>query len=318
MQQFDSHKEKANVEELSDTGVEFRDLWSFDMGTKQWDTLKKSGNPPSSRSGFAMALHKRRLIVFGGVHDEDTPDGDGLISTFYDDLHAYSLDAGKWHELTISAPKRGGGSKGKASAGGGVGKAAAAAASKVEEEGDLLLAGGGRRRNHNRGGGDSDDDGAEGGKGSSGKQAAAAAEEAGADDAATSGEAGGDGSKEGAEEEGAAAAAPAPCARMKASTALRGNTLYAYGGIVEPEEASELTLNDLWTLDLNKLDGWTCLYEGEAPEKALVVEDDDEDDEDDGEEGSDDSSDSSDSEESDEAEKPKMKATIGGAAVNLS
>ena len=42
-----------------------------------------------------MVLHKRRLIVFGGVHDEDTADGEGLISSFYNDLHSYSLDANK-------------------------------------------------------------------------------------------------------------------------------------------------------------------------------------------------------------------------------
>ena len=27
MQQFDSHKDKAAVEELSETGIEYRDLW---------------------------------------------------------------------------------------------------------------------------------------------------------------------------------------------------------------------------------------------------------------------------------------------------
>ena len=52
MQQFDSHKDKSQVEELSDTGVEYRDLWKFDPSTSTWDTLKKSGTPPSSRSGF--------------------------------------------------------------------------------------------------------------------------------------------------------------------------------------------------------------------------------------------------------------------------
>ena len=51
---------------------------------------------------------------------------------------------------------------------------------------------------------------------------------------------------------------------MKACVALRGNTMYAHGGIVEPEGAQELTLNDLWALDLAKLDGWTCLFEGRS------------------------------------------------------
>jgi hypothetical protein len=81
-----------------------------------------------------------------------------------------------------------------------------------------------------------------------------------------------------------------PCARMNAMAALRGSTLYVYGGLVEPEEASELTLSDLWCLDVQKMDGWSCLYEGEALETSLAKEEDDEDDDEDEE------SDSSDSE----------------------
>jgi len=56
----------------------------------------------------------------------------------------------------------------------------------------------------------------------------------------------------------------------------RGNTWYVYGGLVEPEDAAELTLNDLWAIDLAKLDGWVCLHEGEKPEVALVREDESE------------------------------------------
>lgn len=78
MQQFDSHKDKSMVEELSDVGVEYRDLWTFDPSTGRWDTAKKSGAAPSARSGFVMVQHRRRLLVWGGVHDEDTPGEDGL------------------------------------------------------------------------------------------------------------------------------------------------------------------------------------------------------------------------------------------------
>ena len=38
MQRFDSGVEKSAVEELSDTGIEHRDLWSFDVRTGRWDT----------------------------------------------------------------------------------------------------------------------------------------------------------------------------------------------------------------------------------------------------------------------------------------
>ena len=42
MQQFDSHKEKSAVEELTETGHEFRDLWRFDLESGAWDSLKVS------------------------------------------------------------------------------------------------------------------------------------------------------------------------------------------------------------------------------------------------------------------------------------
>ena len=63
--------------------------------------------------------------------------------------------------------------------------------------------------------------------------------------------------------------APAPCPRMNALVALRGNAMYVYGGLYEPGEALEVTLNDLWVIDLSKLDGWTagiftCWGEGSA------------------------------------------------------
>ena len=93
-----------------------------------------------------MVLHKRRLIVFGGVHDEDTADGEGLISSFYNDLHSYSLDANKWHGLELVAPRRGGGGKAKAARQGG--GAVLEGDEEVDEAlGSLLLDGGGRRRN---------------------------------------------------------------------------------------------------------------------------------------------------------------------------
>ena len=281
-QQFDSHKDKSQVEELSDTGVEHRDLWSFDPSTGQWDTLKKSGTPPSSRSGYNMVFHKKRLVVFGGVHDEDTPDGESMISTFYSDLHAYALETGKWFELGLVERKRGVGKAVKS--GGGASKAADEDGAANDDSGapdSLLLDAGGRRRNRNKkGGGNDDDDDDEcrlkpssgGPSGTAGdvKTAAAAAD--------VGSVAGASGTQEGTT---APAAALGISARMNAACALRGNMLFVYGGLYEPEEAAELTLSDLWSLDLAKLDGWGCLHEGEALEKSLVKEEDSEESDDD-------------------------------------
>ena len=55
--------------------------------------------------------------------------------------------------------------------------------------------------------------------------------------------------------------------------------------------SNELTLNDMWSLDVAKLDGWRCVEVGNAPQEADEPSDDG-----DNGSGSDDSADSSDDE----------------------
>ena len=79
---------------------------------------------------------------------------------------------------------------------------------------------------------------------------------------------------------------------MNAASALRGNTLYVYGGLYEVFGTSnELTLNDMWSLELGKLDGWRCVEAGNAPQEADEQSADESSDDD--ESGSDDESDES-------------------------
>lgn len=52
-----------------------------------------------------------------------------------------------------------------------------------------------------------------------------------------------------------------PCPRINPCLTLRGNTLYVYGGVVEVGDV-EVTLDDCWTLDLNKRDQWKLLLPG--------------------------------------------------------
>jgi hypothetical protein len=166
-----------------------------------------------------MLLHRNRLVVMGGVHDEDTPDGDGLVSEFYDDIHTYALDTGKWRAITVERRNL------KTLAGGGVEAGGGGDGDGVEDGeggwdgdvdtagGDLVLAlGGGRRRNRNKN--DSDDD----------DPAPPPAQER---VPLTEGAPGGDD----------APLAPVPCPRMNHRMALKGNMMYVYGGLFEPEES---------------------------------------------------------------------------------
>ena len=53
---------------------------------------------------------------------------------------------------------------------------------------------------------------------------------------------------------------PKPCGRINPSMAVVGNTLLLFGGVLEVGD-KELTLDDIWSLDLAKLDKWSCRRE---------------------------------------------------------
>lgn len=330
MRQFNQHAPKggggasASASAADDDGLEvgheFKDMWVFDSARGAWQTAKRSGRPPSQRSGFAMALDaaRQRLICFGGVHDEEATDSEALSSHFFNDLHVYSLESGRWFGPSEKAgsgatreheaPGQGGtsGTNGAAAlAAGASGARADGAASAKDEElseqlGDLLMDTGGRRGRRERR--LNEDDGAE------------------PEDSAG----------------GAGAPAPGlepPCARMNALCATRGTMLYLYGGLYE-QGAAEVTLDDLWCLNMGKLDvnqpEWTCLVRGKAraEAEALLALDSDEDDEDedgqgfdeDGEEDEEWDDDDEDDDEDDEDETDAAPGPEGGlgAAVHAS
>lgn len=46
----------------------YRDFWRFDLSTNEWDKLPVKGGP-QGRSGHRMAVHKSKIILFGGFTD---------------------------------------------------------------------------------------------------------------------------------------------------------------------------------------------------------------------------------------------------------
>ncbi|KAL9262161.1 Kelch domain-containing protein [Drosera capensis] len=87
-----------------------------------------------------------------------------------------------------------------------------------------------------------------------------------------------------------------PCGRINSCLAIGKDILYLYGGMMEHKDR-EITLDDLYTLNLNKLDEWRCIIP--ASESEWVEASEDEDDDDDEEDDDDDGSGASNSEESD-------------------
>ena len=69
--------------------------------------------------------------------------------------------------------------------------------------------------------------------------------------------------------EAAPKTAPRPRGRMNAATAVRGNTLYLYGGAVEMGDA-EVALDDVWALELTARPKWRLVAELSAAAAAAA------------------------------------------------
>lgn len=98
-----------------------------------------------------------------------------------------------------------------------------------------------------------------------------------------------------------------PIGRINASMAVGKDMLYLYGGMMEVKDR-EITLDDLYSLNLSKLDEWKCIIPASESEWLEISEDEDEDDdeaEDDENDSADDANqtDEDDEESDEEAEK---------------
>ncbi|PWA70977.1 hypothetical protein CTI12_AA282850 [Artemisia annua] len=57
--------------------------------------VKKGGMPPGPRAGFSMCVHKKRVVLFGGVVDIEA-EGDVLMSLFLNERYGFQLDINRW------------------------------------------------------------------------------------------------------------------------------------------------------------------------------------------------------------------------------
>lgn len=73
------------------------------------------------------------------------------------------------------------------------------------------------------------------------------------------------------DEQGGGAAAPAvePCPRSSAMAAVKHGKLYLYGGMFEVGDR-QFTLNDLYCLDLHKMEQWEVLVEMDPSTLSII------------------------------------------------
>ncbi|KAL2932771.1 Kelch domain-containing protein 4 [Bienertia sinuspersici] len=283
-------KEISSDKNNSEKGVVHADMWSLDPKTWEWNKVKKSGMPPGPRAGFSMCMHKKRAVLFGGVVDMESS-GDVMMSLFLNELYGFQVDNHRWYPLELRKEKS---SKDKlkkiaenkvisSETDGGEVHKSDTVMDDQEVENDL-------EGSINEMSLETDNVGSSGRVGSKNDSKSS---ESGAS---------------GATKESPNIALPEivkPCGRINACMAVGRDTLYLYGGMMEVKDR-EITLDDLYTLNLSKLDEWKCIIPASESEWVEASDDEDEDeeedDDDDDEDGSEDGESSAEDSDDDEME----------------
>ncbi len=200
------------------------DAPSNNTPTIRWERRKKPTNPPNPpRAGSTMAYHKGRGIMFGGVHDVEESE-EGIESEFFDTLFAWNIERNRYFQLTLRRPK-------------------VALMKQADDRGNLK-----------RGRGKADE--------AELLRNLAALETKGSV-ADTSGEPAQDMDLD---ETPAKPVKPVlftmPHPRFNAQLAVQDDMLYIFGGTYEQGDR-EFTFDEMWAIDLGKLDGVHEIYQRE-------------------------------------------------------
>ncbi|KAK1433888.1 hypothetical protein QVD17_10806 [Tagetes erecta] len=271
-------KEISSDKNSSEKGIVHSDMWVLDPKTWVWNKVKKGGMPPGPRAGFSMCVHKNRAVLFGGVVDMEA-EGDVLMSLFLNELYGFQLDIHRWYPLELRKEKS---TKDKMK--------------RIKNDETLCNA----PSDTNADPMEVDED---------------VNMDCDIDDISSNMEKnikvnGADGAVKSnlkTHESNSKSLTPCstleevvkPCGRINASMVVGKDTLYIYGGMMEIRD-QEITLDDLYALNLSKLDEWKCLIPASESEWVEASEDDEEDDDD--EDSEDENGEKDDSDEDDDDE----------------
>ncbi|RJE27507.1 Kelch repeats protein [Aspergillus sclerotialis] len=223
--------------------------------TVRWERRKKPANSPNPpRAGSTMAYHKGRGIMFGGVYDIELSE-EGIDSEFFDTLFAWNTERNRFFPLSLRRPR----APGKKQLANQTMKSKDR--SKADEE-ELLQ---NLKALEEKGGISSLDD-----------------EDMQIETPKT---------EESTEpEKPAVVRFEMPHRRFNAQLAVQDDTLFIFGGTFEKGDR-EFTFNDMYSIDLVKLDGvkevfykepenWHLLNEDESDEDEMDEDEDEGEDED--------------------------------------
>ncbi|KAK8155581.1 hypothetical protein BC567DRAFT_140169, partial [Phyllosticta citribraziliensis] len=248
-----------------------------------WERRKRPANPPNPpRAGATMAYHKGRGIQFGGVHDVEESE-EGMDSDFFNTLFAWNVERNRFFPLALRKPRAQNKKPTNAERGGRRGRG------KADEE--ELLRNLAALETKGRLGDDEDDE-----------SVAAKLKES------TSGTPEDEDQSDRPPEK--AVIYEMPHARFNAQLAVQDDVLYIYGGTFEKGDR-EFTFDEMFAIDLGKLDGVKEIFRREL-EDWQGSEDEDSEDE---EENEDDEGSGSSDEEDDDVASTAATSVSAGPSV---
>ncbi|KAF2105964.1 hypothetical protein BDV96DRAFT_638471 [Lophiotrema nucula] len=230
------------------------------LPTVSWERRKRPANPPNPpRAGATMTFHKGRGIMFGGVHDVEDSE-EAIDSEFFNQLFVWNIERNRYMPLTLRRPKAN--ANKRAAQQGNLSRRERAKADEEELLANL------KALEMKAGGGDATSDDIE---------APPKPEE---------------------EEDDKMAEKPRifefPHPRFNAALAVQADTLYIYGGTFEKGDR-EFTFDELWSVNLNHLDGVAEIFKRDLEDwQGSEDEPDSDEEDDDGEEEEDDDEDDDD------------------------
>ncbi|XP_029422982.1 kelch domain-containing protein 4 isoform X2 [Nannospalax galili] len=256
---------KQRVKKDVDKGTQHSDMFLLKPeeggeGKWTWTRINPSGVRPTTRSGFSVAvIPNHQTLVFGGVCDEE--EEESLEGMFFNDLYFYDATRNRWFAGQLKGPKlekkrrrRGRAEESEGAAdrdcgGADVPEPLEVITEVVSEDGTVVTI----------------------------RQVLAPS--------------GVVGQPPPEDENGAVeASGPSvePCPRSNAMLAVKHGLLYVYGGMFEAGDR-QVTLNDLYCLDLHKMEEWKTLVEMDPKMQEWLEETDSEEDSssDEGAEGAD-------------------------------
>jgi len=257
-------------EDRSERGATFSDAWKLDLTSWRWEKLKRQGLAPSARAGASSAVHalKKRLVLFGGVVDHEVKRGDVIVSEFFTDSYNMNLEAKKWFPVTLY-----GEDKTKTHKAGSLEEAERVAAGEVVNENFNIRSEAHRAaikiQAHFRG--------------YQVRKAYKLYKVGGVVSELLYSPGSG---------EAAPKTLPKPRGRINAAISIKANSMYLFGGVVELGDV-EVSLDDVWKLDLGSRPKWTCITplsdecQAQLTGAGAIEESDSEDEDDSGEDDSD-------------------------------